>query len=366
MQPHIPRPFPPLNLDLSPVLAKVGRANASLARYDGLLESLVNPQVLLSPLLMKEAELSSRIEGTIATANEVFQREAGEKFEPQKTADIQEILNYRQTLRMAEGVIHEQPFSLHLIRQMHEVLMSGVRGEDKNSGKFRGTQNWIGPRGCSMEEATYVPPPPVVLGELLDEFIQYVNLKRDDIDPIVQAAIVHAQFELIHPFDDGNGRIGRILIPLFLTRQQCLVSPSFYLSRYLETHREEYNRRLELISTKSDWIGWIYFFLEALIAQANNNLVLIRQVNRLYEDMKTEISLLLHTDQSIHVVDLLFNTPVFQAPAMHSQLNIQRQRAANYIRILKEAKIIREIRPAKGRRAAMLSFDALWDITELQ
>lgn len=366
MQPHIPRPFPPASLDLSPVLAQVGRANASLARYDGLLESLVNPQVLLSPLLMKEAELSSRIEGTIATANEVYQREAGEEFGPEKAADIQEILNYRQTLRVAADVIQEQPFSLHLIRQMHETLMAGVRGEDKNPGKIRETQNWIGPRGCSMEDATYIPPPPVVLEELLDSFIQYANLQQDDIDPIVQAAMVHAQFEMIHPFDDGNGRIGRILIPLFLTRQQCLVSPSFYLSRYLETHREEYNRRLELISSKGDWIGWIHFFLEALITQAKNNLTLIRQVNQLYEDMKKNISVLLHTDQAIHIVDLLFDTPVFRAPAMHSQLNIQRQRAANYIRVLKEAEIIREIRPAKGSRAAILSFDALWEITERQ
>ena len=366
MQPHIPRPFPPTNLDLSPVLAKVGRANASLARYDGLLESLVNPQVLLSPLLMKEAEFSSRIEGTIATANEVYQREAGEEFGPEKAADIQEILNYRQTLRFAEDVIQKQPFSLHLIRQMHETLMSGVRGKDKNPGKFRDTQNWIGQRGCSMEAATYVPPPPVALKELLDNFIQYVNLQQDDIDPIVQAAMVHAQFEMIHPFDDGNGRIGRILIPLFLTRQKCLVSPSFYLSRYLETNREEYNRRLELISTKRDWIGWIRFFLEALVTQANNNLTLIRQVNQLYDDMKKDVSDLLHTDQAIYIVDLLFNTPVFRAPAMHSQLNIQRQRAANYIRTLKEAEIIREIRPANGSRAAILSFDALWRITDLQ
>jgi len=366
MQPHIPRPFPPASLDLGPVLAQVGRANASVARYDGLLESLVNPQVLLSPLLMKEAELSSRIEGTIATANEVYQREAGEEFGPEKAADIQEILNYRQTLRIAADVIHEQPFSLHLIRQMHETLMAGVRGEDKNPGKIRVTQNWIGPRGCSMEDATYVPPPPVILEELLDSFFQYVNLQQDDIDPIVQAAMVHAQFEMIHPFDDGNGRIGRILIPLFLTRQQCLVSPSFYLSRYLETHREEYNRRLEFISTRGDWIGWVRFFLEALIMQAKNNLTLIRQVNQLYEDMKKDITALLHTDQVIHIVDLLFDTPVFRAPAMHSQLNIQRQRAANYIRTLKKAEIIREIRPAKGSRAAILSFDALWKITELQ
>lgn len=249
---------------------------------------------------------------------------------------------------------------------MHKTLMSGVRGEDKNVGKFRVTQNWIGPRGCSMEEATYVPPPPTALNDLLDDFIQFVNAQQDDIDPIVQAAMVHAQFEMIHPFDDGNGRIGRILIPLFLTKKQCLVSPSFYMSRYLESNREEYHGRLAQISNDGAWLGWIRFFLEALIIQAKNNLNLVRQVIQLYEEKKQEISDLLHTDQAIHIVDMLFDSPIFRAPYMHSQLGIQRQRAAYYIRVLKEAEIITEMRPARGRRAALLSFEGLWTITDQQ
>jgi Fic family protein len=366
MQPHIPRPFPPTNLDWEPLLALTGRANAALARYDGMLESLINPEVLLSPLLMKEAELSSRIEGTIATANEVYQREAGEEFEPEKTADIQEILNYRHALRITGDIIYEQPLSLHLVRQIHDSLMQGVRGENKNPGKFRDTQNWIGPRGCSIDEATYVPPPPIALNDLLENFIDYVNVDQDHIDPIIQAAMIHAQFEMIHPFDDGNGRIGRILIPMFLNKKRCLVSPSLYVSRYLESHRDEYYGRLERISTDGDWTGWIQFFLDAIIVQAGNNLSLVRQVIQLYEDTKRQVADVLHTDQAIHIVDLLFDTPVFRATEVHSRLGIQRQRAANYIRALKGAKIIREIIPAKGRRAALLSFDALWDITDQQ
>jgi Fic family protein len=366
MQPHIPRPFPPTNVSLEPMLALIGRANACLARYDGLLESLVNPQVLLSPLLMKEAELSSRIEGTIATANEVYQQEAGEEFEPEKAADIKEIINYRQTLRLAEQEIIDRPFSLHLIRQMHKTLMDGVRGEKMNPGQFRGTQNWIGPRGCTIEEATYVPPPPVALGDLLENFIDYVNVDQDTIDPIVQSALVHAQFEMIHPFDDGNGRIGRILIPLFLTKRTCLVSPSFYISRYLEANRDEYYHRLERISQQSDWQGWIRFYLEALIAQAENNLTLVRQVIQLYEDKKREIADLIHSDQAIHIVDMIFDTPVFRATDVHTRLGIQRQRAAGYIRALKESGILHEIRAARGRRAALLSFEGLWRITDQQ
>ena len=172
------------------------------------------------------------------------------------------ILNYRSTLRTAEQKLGTNPLSLHLLRQMHENLMQGVRGQDKNPGKFRETQNWIGPRGCTIEEATYIPPSALVLQELLEQFVDFANSLDESIDPIVQAALIHAQFELIHPFDDGNGRIGRILIPLFLVRRGSLVSPSLYISEYLEAHRDEYYQRLENISGKGDWLGWIKFFFE--------------------------------------------------------------------------------------------------------
>lgn len=358
--------FPPKNIDLGTVVALIGRANASLSRYDGLLESLINPEVMLSPLVMKEAELSSRIEGTIATANEVYQQQAGEKFEPGKDADIQEILNYRSTLRTAGQKLGERPLSLHLLRQMHENLMQGVRGQDKNPGQFRETQNWIGPRGCTIEEATYIPPSPVVLQELLEQFIDFANSLDESLDPIVQVALIHAQFELIHPFDDGNGRIGRILIPLFLVRRGSIVSPSLYISGYLEANRDEYYQRLENISGKGDWLGWIKFFLNAVVKQSENNLSLVRNIIELYERKKIEISNLLHTDQTIYIVDMLFDTPVFRANELHRRLNIQRQRAAQYIRSLKDAGIIIELRPSAGRTPALLSFEDLWKITDQQ
>jgi len=366
MKPCRPPVFPPKELALEPIIALVGRANACLSRYDGLLESLVNPRVLLSPLLMKEAELSSRIEGTIATANEVYQQQAGEEFEPEKKADIHEILNYRNTLRSAELTLAEQPISLHLIRQMHEILMDGVRGKNKNPGKIRDTQNWIGPKGCTIEEATYVPPSPITLNELLENFITFVNTQDDELDPIVQTALVHAQFELIHPFDDGNGRIGRLLIPLFLMKRGCLVSPSLYISRYLEADRDAYYDSLRRISSEGDWLGWIQYFLRALVDQTENNLKLIRQINELYESKKHQIGELLHSDQSIHILDMLFDSPVFRANEVYEKLNIQRQRAAQYIRTLKDAGVITEVRPASGRRAALMSFEDLWKITDQQ
>lgn len=358
--------FPPKDIDLGPIVALIGRANATLSRYDGLLESLINPAVMLSPLVMKEAELSSRIEGTIATANEVYQQQAGEKFEPSKDADIHEILNYRSTLRTAGQMLGTDPLSLHLLRQMHENLMQGVRGQDKNPGQFRETQNWIGPRGCTIEEATYIPPSPLILQELLDQFISFANRLDESFDPIVQAALIHAQFELIHPFDDGNGRIGRILIPLFLVRRGSIVSPSLYISGYLEAHRDEYYQCLENISGKGDWLSWVKFFLKAVVSQSESNLNLVRDIIELYERKKREISDLLHTDQAIYIVDMLFDTPIFRANELHQRLNIQRQRAAQYIRSLKDAGIIVEIRPASGRTPALLSFKDLWQITDRQ
>lgn len=361
-----PDNFPPTNLDLGNIVALVGRANACLSRYDGLLESLVNPEVLLSPLVMKEAELSSKIEGTIATANEVYQQQAGEKFDPEKSADIQEILNYRSTLRTAGSALEDNPLTLHMLRQMHENLMQGVRGQDKNLGRFRATQNWIGPRGCTIEQATYVPPAPYILQDLLEQFIEFINLANDTLDPIIQAALIHAQFELIHPFDDGNGRIGRILIPLFLARKGSIVSPSLYLSGYLESNREVYYQKLENISRQQDWLGWVEFFLHAVVEQSENNLILVRKIIALYEEKKKEISDLLHSDQSIFILDMLFDTPVFRANELHKRLGIQRQRAAQYIRILKQAGIIYELRPSSGRTPALLSFEHLWKITDRQ
>jgi len=366
MEPYNTQPFPPNKLILGSIVALVGRANACLSRYDGLLESLVNPGVLLSPLLMKEAELSSRIEGTIATANEVYQQQAGEEFEPEKKADIQEILNYRNTLRAAEQVLKERPVSLHLIRQMHEILMEGVRGKNKNPGKFRDTQNWIGPGGCTQEEATYVPPPPIALNDLLENLIAFINARDEALDPIIQAALVHAQFELIHPFDDGNGRIGRLLIPLFLMKRGCLVSPSLYISKYLEADRDTYYERLGRISSEGDWLGWIQYFLNVLVDQGENNLLLVRQIIELYDRKKAQIAELLHTDKGIYLLDMIFDSPVFRANEVHDRLGIQRQRAAQYIRTLKDAGVITELRPASGRRPAILSFEDLWRITDQQ
>ena len=357
------QPLPPQSLQLEPLVWQIGKANALLSRYDGLLESIVNPQVLLAPLVMKEAELSSRIEGTMATANEAYQKEAGREFSVEKEADILEVLNYRMTLQLAAEYIESRPINIHLIRQMHETLMRNVRGVQFQTGAFRKTQNWIGPKGCSIEEASYVPPPPDQLPGHLETFEEYLSSKYEKPDPIVRAAFLHAQFELIHPFDDGNGRIGRLLIPLYLTRIGSLTRPSFYISGYFESHRSEYLDRLNAISSRGDWMGWIEFFLIAVIEQAQQNIVLVQSISQLYEDKKNELLTLLRSAKAIPLLDFLFNHPVFYAPDVHRTLDIQRARAANYIQVLHKEGVLQEIVPARGRQGAILAFDSLLEIT---
>jgi Fic family protein len=250
MKPYIPEKLPTKSLDWSLLVRFVGQANSALARFDGILQGIVNPNVLLSPLTTQEAVLSSKIEGTQATLEEVLEYEAAPR-EDGKSEDIHEILNYRRAMRMAVDSLKDRPISLNLLKEIQFLLLDSVRGKDKGRGEFRTSQNWIGRPGCKMEEASYVPPPPLQVMEFLDNLEKYVRF--DEEDRLVQMAIIHAQFEIIHPFLDGNGRVGRILVPLFLFEKGQLSSPMFYLSTYLEAHREVYYDRLQAISRDGDW-----------------------------------------------------------------------------------------------------------------
>jgi Fic family protein len=217
----------------------LGKANRALAQYDGVLYGLPNPEVLLSPMTTQEAVLSSRIEGTQATLGEVLEFEAGEEPEEEsKRLDIQEIINYRRALKAAERELKKRPFNLNLLLSLHSILLNSVRGRNKGKGQFRKIQNWIGLPGAPLKKAQFVPPRPEVLPEFLDNWEKYYHLDRPD--PLVQLAIIHGQFEILHPFLDGNGRLGRLFVPIFLFEKQILSRPMFYLSAFLEAHRDEY------------------------------------------------------------------------------------------------------------------------------
>lgn len=362
MEPYVPDKLPLCCLDHGSLVGLVGKANADLARYDGLLEGIVNPAIMLSPLTTQEAVLSSKIEGTQATLDEVLEHEAGQEYDENKNQDIKEIINYRQALSFAKEQLADRRITLNFIRQMHRILLDSVRGQYKEPGEFRKDQNWIGSAGCTIEEATYVPPNPLQLLDHLEAWEKYLN--GHEIDPLIQTAIVHAQFEIIHPFKDGNGRIGRLLIPLFLYSQHLLSSPMFYLSAYLEEHREEYYSRLQAITRDKDWGGWVVFFLKGISAQAQDNAKKVRAAMTLYEDMKIRIRDITHSQYSIQVLDAIFDRPIFQTSDFVRRTGITKQTAMPMLRLLRDAGILSTIREASGRRAATLAFPTLLNIAE--
>ena len=362
MQPYVPDLLPLGELDFRRLLPLVGQANAALARYDGLLQGIPNPAVMLSPLTTQEAVLSSKIEGTQATVNEVLEQEAGLLKEGEKFQDIQEISNYRQALFIAREYLRDYPIRLGFVRELHRTLMNSVRGQDKTPGEFRIEQNWIGRYGCTMEQATFVPPNPLQLPVYLQAWEQYLD--GDDVDFLLQTAVVHAQFELLHPFKDGNGRIGRILIPLFLYQKQALSQPMFYLSEYLESHREEYYARLKAISAEGDWNGWIAFFLQAITTQAGQNSTRVTAIQALYEEMKLAIQEATRSQYTVHVLDAIFDRPIFSTTDLISRTQIHKPTAMSLIRQLKTAGILQELRAGAGRRASVLCFPRLLNIAE--
>lgn len=361
MQPYVPDELPLSNLDYRQLLPLVGQANAALARYDGLLQGIPNPAVMLSPLTTQEAVLSSKIEGTQATVDEVLEQEAGLLKEGQKYQDIQEISNYRLALFRSRDYLDGYPIRLGFVQELHRILMDSVRGQDKAPGEFRKDQNWIGRAGCAIEQASFVPPNPLRLMDYLQGWERYLDF--DDIDFLLQTAVVHAQFELLHPFKDGNGRIGRILIPLFLYQKRALSQPMFYLSEYLENHRDEYYQRLKAISSEGDWNGWIAFFLRAVAVQAVQNSERVTAIKNLYDEMKVAIQEATHSQYSVHLLDALFSKPIFQTSDLAKQLvkeyGVHEKTTPGLLRQLKDVGILREIRPGSGRRAAILCFPRL-------
>lgn len=357
--------FPPKRLNWERLISSIGPANAAVARYDGLLSAIPNAAVLLSPLTTQEAVLSSKIEGTQATMGEVLEYEAegdSDRFSSERKADIQEILNYRAAMRMAEEMLKELPLCQRIIRRCHEVLMTGVRGRDKAPGQYRKVPNWIGPKGCSQDEAYFVPVEPENVPDAMGRWEKYLHSAAPD--RLVQLAILHVEFEAIHPFLDGNGRLGRMFIPLFMYYTKVINSPMFYISAYLEAHRDEYYERLRRVSSHDEWTEWCAFFLEAIRQQANENQQKARQILDLYDEMKARFVELTHSQYAITALDWIFQQPIFKSSDFVRSANIPEPTAKRILQVLKQEKIINILTPGRGRRAAILALTALLNIVE--
>lgn len=357
--------FPPAELDWPQLIPLLGPASAAVARYDGTLAAIPNAAVLLSPLTTQEAVLSSRIEGTQATMGEVLEFEAeGDTpgLSDERRADIYEVLNYRAAMRMAEKMLADIPLSQRLIREAHKVLLSGVRGQGKAPGEYRRIPNWIGPAGCTIEQARFVPISADKLPDAMGAWEKFIH--EDSADRLVQLALLHAEFEALHPFLDGNGRLGRMLVPLFMWQIGVIRRPMFYVSAFLEANRDEYYERLLAVSRDGDWTGWSKFFLSVLKAQAEENQQKAGAILGLYERMKREVADLTRSQYAIHALDWIFERPIFKSSDFVASAGIPEPTAKRIVPALREAGILHVMLEARGRRAATLCFPALLNIAE--
>ncbi|MCC7184592.1 MAG: Fic family protein [Acidobacteria bacterium] len=354
--------FPPVELDWSRLIPLLGPTAAAIARYDGMLAAVPNADLLLSPLTTQEAVLSSRIEGTRATIGEVLEFEAGHESSPEKRQDIRGILNYRAALKEAVQLMQALPLCERVIRASHRVLLTGVRGDKTAPGEYRRIQNWIGPPGSTEETARYVP---VAVGDIpsaMSAWERYAN--GDAPDRLVQLAALHAEFESIHPFLDGNGRIGRMLVPLFLWQVGLIRHPTFYISAYFEARRDAYYDGLLAVSKNHDWTGWCRFFLQAVQAQAEENLSRTRAILGLHEDMKRRLPEMTRSQHAMKALDWVFWRPTFRTADFVAQSGIPAATAKRFLKLLKEAGVLKTVIEGGGRRPPVVAFAALLNMAE--
>jgi Fic family protein len=364
IRPFVPRLLPRANLDWKGLVPAIGRAARAVARYDGILHAVPDPAVLLVPLTTQEAVLSSKIEGTRATLGDVLRFEAGEPpASGERGEDIREILNYRRALREAERALARGRFSLSLLRRLHAILLDSVRGRDKTPGEYRRARVWIGAHGAPIERAQFIPPEPARVPKLLANVEAY--WRGEELDPLVQLALIHAQFEIIHPFRDGNGRVGRMLVPIFLYEKKLLSRPMFYLSQYFDAHRAEYIARLRALNGPESWDAWTAFFLRALAEQAEVNADKARRILVLYERLKEQTLALTRSQYAVPLLDRLFAQPIFASndvfrdPSMPSKPVV-----TQLLQRLRDAGILTQLREASGRRAQVLALAELVNLCE--
>ena len=348
----VPHPLPPaLNWPVG-LVAALSEADRALGELAGLGRSLLNPHLLIAPFVRREAVLSSRIEGTQASLSDLYAYEAVRGTAAQaKTGrlamfkappDVHEVHNYVRALEYGRARLAELPLSLRLIREIHARLMEGVRGEEGTPGEFRRSQNWIGPPGCSLDEALFVPPPVPEMKEASGAFETFLHTPSD-LPPVAWLGLVHYQFEAIHPFLDGNGRIGRLLLALLLCTADLLPEPLLYLSAFFEAHRQTYYDLLLAVSRQGAWEAWLDFFLRGVADQAQDAITRAQRLQDLREQYRARFQEARAAGRLLQTVDLLFVRPVLTMPQMADALGVNYAAASRYISQLEDAGIVREV-----------------------
>jgi Fic family protein len=339
---YVPRPLPP-EVNWTPqLIGALSRADHALGELCGLGRSLLNPHLLIRPFLRQEAVLSSRIEGTRASLSDLFAYEAGNPTLFEVEGDVREVYNYVVALEYGLDRLQELPLSLRLIREIHAKLLEGVRGEYRTPGEFRRSPNWIGPVGSSPSNAPFVPPPPQDMGECLDAFEKWLHAESD-LPLLVRIALAHYQFEAIHPFLDGNGRIGRLLIIFLMCLWGLLSQPLLYLSAYFDSRREEYMDHLMAVSQRGAWEEWLLFFLQGILIQAQDAQHRAKRLQDLRERYRHRLQSERAASRLLSVVDLLFARPVLSIPALTQEMGVSFVVAQRYVKRLTKVGLLREI-----------------------
>lgn len=352
--------FPPLKLDFRQLVNPLVKATDALARYDQMLKNMHNSEILLAPLRNQEAVISSRMEGTISTMDEILRFEADSENDAfiakNVRSEIFETILYQRALLNAQKAMQDgYPLSQHFIKTLHQQLLSFGRGAKKSPGQFKIEQNYLADK--IKQKVLFVPISPEKLNDGLEKLFDYLSNSEDPI--LIKTALMHLEFEALHPFQDGNGRIGRMLITLLLWSTKSISEPHFYISGYMEENKDEYIATMRNVSENNDWEKWCVFFLNAVEKQAVKNLEIAENIKNLYEDMKHVFSDTLSSKWSVNALDYIFKNPIFRNNRFTSKSGIPGPTASRFTRVLLEKELIRTLEEASGRRPALYAFEPL-------
>lgn len=354
--------FPPEILDLSRLIEPLARAQDAISRYDQMLISLPNSELLLAPLRQNEAVISSRMEGTISTVDEVMIYEAEIEDEGNASPvrdDVMEVALYSAVLRRAQAAVAEgQPINEVLIKSAHQNLLSWGRGASKSPGQYKVEQNYVG--DDRRKEIYFKPINPLQLQSGMQGLLNFIE--TSSMLPMFKVGLAHVEFEALHPFNDGNGRIGRLLITLLLWKFGLIHKPHFYISAFFEENKHDYISLMRTVSRDGDWTSWVAFFLEAIAKQAEINLKTAQKIMALYEEMKSPFRDISGSKWHLAAQDGIFESPIFKNRQLIKRTGMPKHVATRITRLLHESNFLRELRPASGRRGAIFVFEPLMEI----
>ena len=337
---YVPYPLP-TDIDITlDIVRELSEADRALSELSGIARTLPNPHLLIGPFVRREAVLSSRIEGTQASFSDLLFFEAA-NLKEKEVPDVREVSNYVRALEYGLGRLKDLPVSLRLIREIHARLLDGVRGQSQTPGEFRRSQNWVGPPGCTLMDATYVPPPVDEMLKALDSFEKYIHAESN-FPPLIRLSLIHYQFEAIHPFLDGNGRVGRLLVTLLLCSDGLMPQPLLYLSAFFERYRDDYYQSLLEVSQHGKCKEWIIYFLRGITSQARDAIRRSDRLLSLWQKYRTELQEARASALLLQLVDELFSYPAITNRRAAQKLSVTPRSAQLNIKKLENSNILKE------------------------